>query len=77
MSLCPPPPLNLVVPSFCKEKAIGSIREYMESENLENLEKEMPSQCERFKQSNIAKIVSQAMNKILEALVLIYVSLNA
>ena len=26
----------------------------------------MPSQCERFTQSNIAKIVSQAMNKILE-----------
>ena len=37
----------------------------------------MPSQCERFKQSNIANIVSQAMNKILAALVLMHVTFNA
>ena len=37
----------------------------------------MPSQCERFTQSNIAKIVSQAMNGILKALVLMYISFNA
>ena len=37
----------------------------------------MPSQCERFTQSNIAKLVSQAMNKILEALLLMYISFNA
>ena len=37
----------------------------------------MPSQCERFTQSNIAKIVSQSMKKILEALVLMYISFTA
>lgn len=37
----------------------------------------MPCQCEMFTQSNIAKIVSQAMNKILKALILMYISFNA
>ena len=41
------------------------------------MEKDRPSQCERFTQSNIAKIVSQAMNGILKALVLMYISFNA